>query len=146
MSSPPIRSGNAFIDSLFDLCVSILKFLADLFGVSYNTINIWIFCILWPLFTIFLAFNVTHVAVDPCPGYIHQAPAHDAFQVPRSRGIPRGRSRRRFRAVRVPSRIGPHGYEKRKLRVGGLVNGTAEFRVNAGLGMFFTPHAPPAPA
>ena len=26
--------------------------LADLFGVSYNTINIWIFCILWPLLTL----------------------------------------------------------------------------------------------
>ena len=48
------RSGNPAIDTVFDLCVRILLWLADLFGVSYNTINIWIFCILWPLFTIAL--------------------------------------------------------------------------------------------
>jgi len=49
-----IRSGNPTIDALFDLCVRILLWLADLFGVSYNTINIWIFCVIWPLFTIIL--------------------------------------------------------------------------------------------
>lgn len=50
----PIRSGSQFIDGLFDLCVKFLLWLADLFGVSYNTINIWIFCVIWPLFTIAL--------------------------------------------------------------------------------------------
>lgn len=58
MEQPPIRSGNAFIDACFDLCVKILLFLASLFGVSYNTINIWIFCIIWPLLTLFLMFTV----------------------------------------------------------------------------------------
>ncbi|MBT3194517.1 MAG: hypothetical protein HN341_18375 [Verrucomicrobia bacterium] len=42
------------IDACFDLCVDILLWLADLFGVSYNTINIWIFCIIWPIFTLVL--------------------------------------------------------------------------------------------
>jgi len=54
MGGPPIRSGNGIIDALFDLCVRILLFLADLFGVSYNTINIWIFCVLWPIVTVAL--------------------------------------------------------------------------------------------
>ena len=49
-----IRSGNQFIDGLFDLCVQILLWLANLFGVSYNTINIWIFCVIWPVLTILL--------------------------------------------------------------------------------------------
>ena len=54
MNETPIRSGVPIIDALFDLCVQILLWLADLFGVSYNTINIWIFCIIWPIFTIVL--------------------------------------------------------------------------------------------
>ncbi len=54
MNKVPIRSGNEFIDWLFDFCVKILIWLADLFGVSYHTINIWIFCVIWPIFTIIL--------------------------------------------------------------------------------------------
>lgn len=54
MNDTPMRSGNAVIDAIFDLCVWILLWLADLFGMSYNTVNIWIFCVFWPLFTIAL--------------------------------------------------------------------------------------------
>lgn len=54
MDGTPIISGNAFIDALFNLCVDILLWLADLVGVSYNAINIWIFCIIWPTVTIVL--------------------------------------------------------------------------------------------
>lgn len=50
----PIRSGVGWIDALFDLCVRFLLWLADLLGMSYNEINIWIFCVLWPLFTLAL--------------------------------------------------------------------------------------------
>lgn len=39
---------------MFDLCVRILIGLADVFGVSYNEINVWIFCIIWPVLTIIL--------------------------------------------------------------------------------------------
>ena len=51
---PPIQSGNPVIDGLFRLCVEFLLWLANMIGVSYNTINIWIFCILWPLVTVAL--------------------------------------------------------------------------------------------
>ena len=54
VTQPPIRSGIEWIDALFDLCVRILMWLAHLFGVSYNEINIWIFCVLWPLATLIL--------------------------------------------------------------------------------------------
>ncbi len=50
----PIQSGNAIIDGLFELCVQILLCTADIFGMSYNEINIWVFCIIWPILTIFL--------------------------------------------------------------------------------------------
>lgn len=55
METPPIRSGNAVIDSCFGLCVKVLLWLADFFGVSYNTINVWIFCVIWPILTVILA-------------------------------------------------------------------------------------------
>ncbi len=50
----PIRSGIGWIDALFDLCVRILIRLANFFGVSYNEINIWIFCVIWPIVTVIL--------------------------------------------------------------------------------------------
>ena len=54
MDGPPLQSGNPLIDAIFNLCVQILLSLAALLGVSYNTINIWIFCVIWPLLTILL--------------------------------------------------------------------------------------------
>ena len=56
----PIRSGNTLIDSIFDLCVRFLLWLADILGVSYYTINIWIFCIIWPLLTIALIILIAY--------------------------------------------------------------------------------------
>lgn len=50
----PARSGIPWIDALFDACVWILFVAARFFGTSYNTINIWIFCIIWPLVTLAL--------------------------------------------------------------------------------------------
>lgn len=50
----PVRSGIHWIDALFDACVWILLVAARFFGTSYNTINIWIFCIIWPLVTLAL--------------------------------------------------------------------------------------------
>jgi len=50
----PIRSGIGWIDALFDLCVRILIWLANFFGVSYNEINIWIFCVIWPIVAVLL--------------------------------------------------------------------------------------------
>jgi hypothetical protein len=31
--------------------VELLVWLAALFGTTYEAINVWIFCVLWPLFT-----------------------------------------------------------------------------------------------
>jgi len=46
------------IQYLFDQCVAILQWLAKLLGIGYQTINVWIFCILWPLLTLALVFVV----------------------------------------------------------------------------------------
>ena len=47
----PIRAGG-WVDEVFDWCVRLLLYLADLFGMTYTEINIVIFCILWPIFTL----------------------------------------------------------------------------------------------
>jgi hypothetical protein len=42
------------IDAVFAWCVQQLVFLANLLGISYQAINVWIFVILWPLVTLAL--------------------------------------------------------------------------------------------
>mgnify|MGYP005633389715 FL=1 len=48
------ESGIDWIDTLFKVCVMILVDLADLTGMTYEGINIWIFLIIWPFLTLFL--------------------------------------------------------------------------------------------
>ena len=45
-------SGILWVDTLFDSAVSALYWTADLLGVTYEEINVYIFCILWPVQTI----------------------------------------------------------------------------------------------
>lgn len=40
------------IDIIFDVAVRLLLLLADLLGMSYEAVNVWLFVILWPLFTL----------------------------------------------------------------------------------------------
>jgi uncharacterized membrane protein YbhN (UPF0104 family) len=42
------------IDAIFNGCVLLLLFLADLFGISYKAINVWVFVIIWPVVTLVL--------------------------------------------------------------------------------------------
>ena len=42
------------IDIVFAWCVQILVWLARLLSISYETINVWIFVIIWPIFTLLL--------------------------------------------------------------------------------------------
>jgi len=42
-------SWDNFVNSLFDWCVEILIKGAHALGMSYNEINIWIFCIIEPI-------------------------------------------------------------------------------------------------
>lgn len=42
------------IDLIFDGCVSLLLFLADQLGMTYEAVNVWIFVVLWPIFTLVL--------------------------------------------------------------------------------------------
>lgn len=44
-----ISDWNSFVNALFDWCVHILVVGAHSLGISYNEINIWIFCIIEPV-------------------------------------------------------------------------------------------------
>jgi|APSaa5957512535_1039671.scaffolds.fasta_scaffold429836_1 hypothetical protein len=43
------------MNTAFDLCVELLLLLAQLSGLTYKEINVWIFCIVWPLLTLGMA-------------------------------------------------------------------------------------------
>ena len=42
------------MNTIFDACVAILVFLAEIFGMTYQEVNVWIFVILWPVLTLIL--------------------------------------------------------------------------------------------
>jgi hypothetical protein len=46
------------IGAIFDKCVDLLVFLANQLGMTYEAINVWIFVIIWPIFTLALIFLV----------------------------------------------------------------------------------------
>ena len=42
------------INEIFDWCVQFLVFWAGRLGMSYKAINVWVFVIIWPVFTLLL--------------------------------------------------------------------------------------------
>lgn len=42
---------NNKINQLFTLCVNFLLIVAERLNMTYNEVNIWIFCIIWPIVT-----------------------------------------------------------------------------------------------
>ncbi len=46
------------IDTIFDACVRLLVFLASQLGITYKAINVWIFVVIWPAFTLALITTV----------------------------------------------------------------------------------------
>ncbi len=39
------------MDQIFDWCVSVLIYWANIFGITYKEINVWVFVIIWPILT-----------------------------------------------------------------------------------------------
>lgn len=48
------NSGIPWIDTIFDWAVRALFEVAGWFNITYEEINVWLFCIAWPLLTIAL--------------------------------------------------------------------------------------------
>lgn len=40
------------IDTIFMLCVYFLQWLAKKLGMTYNEVNVWLFCVICPLVTL----------------------------------------------------------------------------------------------
>lgn len=54
------------VDQLFDICVEILVWMAKGLNMTYNEINIWIFCIIWPILTLFLIGWIVKLKMTTC--------------------------------------------------------------------------------
>ena len=48
------ESGIYWIDLVFKICVITLVDLAEVLGITYEEINVWIFVIIWPILTFYL--------------------------------------------------------------------------------------------
>ena len=48
------NSGIEWIDSVFNFCVHLLYDVAGVLGISYEEINVWLFCVIWPLLSLVL--------------------------------------------------------------------------------------------
>tara|TARA_B100001123_G_C14454883_1_gene688073 strand:+ start:173 stop:331 length:159 start_codon:yes stop_codon:yes gene_type:complete len=48
------NSGIVWIDTIFNWCVIALYEVARWFGITYEEINVWLFCVIWPVFTLAL--------------------------------------------------------------------------------------------
>ena len=48
------NSGIIWIDTVFDFCVKLLFVIADIMGITYEEINVWIFCVIWPILTLIM--------------------------------------------------------------------------------------------
>jgi hypothetical protein len=44
---------NLTIDFVFDQCVLFLIWSANLLGITYEEINVYLFCIIWPILTLY---------------------------------------------------------------------------------------------
>ena len=44
------------MNDIFQACVDLLNAIASMLNMTYNEVNVWIFCIIWPTITIVLIF------------------------------------------------------------------------------------------
>jgi len=51
-------SGILWIDLTFDFCVRLLFAVGRYLGISYEEVNVWLFCIIWPALTLLMVFEI----------------------------------------------------------------------------------------
>ena len=52
------NSGITWIDMTFNWAVIALYEVAGWFGITYEEINVWLFCVAWPILTLLLMYAV----------------------------------------------------------------------------------------
>ena len=50
------NSGIGWIDTIFNWAVIALYQVASVMGITYEEINVWLFCVAWPVVTLVLVF------------------------------------------------------------------------------------------
>ncbi|MDC1134092.1 hypothetical protein OAT42_04115 [Alphaproteobacteria bacterium] len=55
------NSGIEWIDVIFNFCVSILYDIGRVLGISYEEINVWLFCVIWPIASLVLFAEVVRL-------------------------------------------------------------------------------------
>ena len=57
------NSGIKWVDETFDFCVELLIDSARFLGISYEEINVWLFVVIWPLFSFVLFAEVIRLRI-----------------------------------------------------------------------------------
>ena len=60
------KSGIEWIDYVFDWCVILLIDIARVLGITYEEINVWLFCIILPIVLFILFFEVIRLRLIVC--------------------------------------------------------------------------------
>ena len=57
------NSGIYWIDVIFNFCVRLLYNVASILGITYEEINVWLFCIIWPILTLYMGFETIRLRI-----------------------------------------------------------------------------------
>ena len=57
------NSGIYWIDVIYNFCVQLLIDTARFLGISYEEINVWLFCVIWPLLSLVLFAEVVRLRI-----------------------------------------------------------------------------------
>ena len=57
------NSGIYWVDLVFNYCVKLIYDAASFVGISYEEINVWVFCILWPIATIIILGEIVRLKI-----------------------------------------------------------------------------------
>ena len=57
------NSGIEWIDTIFNFCVRLLYDMANVLGISYEEINVWLFCVIWPFLSLVLFAEVMRLRI-----------------------------------------------------------------------------------
>jgi len=58
------NSGIPWIDTIFNWAVIALSECAKLLGITYEEINVWLFCVAWPLVTVAMLVTIVKLWRD----------------------------------------------------------------------------------
>ena len=57
------NSGIEWIDTIFNFCVHLLYDMANILGISYEEINVWLFVVIWPIASLVLFAEVIRLRI-----------------------------------------------------------------------------------